>query len=123
MQHEERDDALRLWQPLAPTDRFDIIASNPPYVAESERAALAPEVCDWEPALALFSGEDGLQLIREIVAGAPAHLRARGLLALETGATQASAVVELIKADPRYDTARVVRDLAGRERIILTETR
>jgi methylase of polypeptide subunit release factors len=45
------------------------------------------------------------------------------LLALETGATQASAVVELIKADPRYDTARVVRDLAGRERIILTETR
>jgi release factor glutamine methyltransferase len=112
-----------LWNPLEPTEQFDIIASNPPYVAETERADLAPEVCDWEPAVALFSGDNGLQIIRQIAAGAPSHLRAGGLLALEIGATQADAVVAWIKADPRYDTVRVVRDLAGRERIVLTETR
>jgi release factor glutamine methyltransferase len=112
-----------LWQPVADSEQFDIIAANPPYVAEHERALLAPEVCEWEPAVALFSGDDGLQLVRQIVEGAPGHLRAGGLLALEIGATQAPAVVALIQADQRYGAPRVVRDLAGRERIVLVETR
>ncbi len=101
---------------------FDVVVSNPPYVAETDRDALQPEVLDWEPVEALFAGPDGLSALREIVQGAGAALRPGGLLALEIGDGQAERVVELIDGRGEYRDARVLRDLAGRQRIV-TATR
>ena len=109
------------WSPIAADERFDIIVSNPPYIGEVERESLAPEVREWEPSNALFSGAAGLDVIGEIVRGAPRHLKAGGLLALEIGAAQASQVMALIESTKSYTDARVAQDLAGRDRIVLTE--
>lgn len=97
---------------------FDVVVSNPPYIGESERGALDAGVRDWEPAQALFSGETGLDVIRELVAGAPEVLRAGGLLALEIGWKQADAVAELVRAVDGFSEPAVRRDLEGRDRIV-----
>lgn len=102
-------------------ERFDVIVSNPPYVAEPERQELAPEVADWEPAGALFSGTEGLDIIRLLVRGAPDHLRPGGILALEIGAGQGEAVRSLALESREYSWVEVKSDLAGRDRIILAE--
>ena len=102
-------------------ERFDVVVSNPPYVGEEERASLDPEVREWEPAEALFSGAGGLDVLRELVRSAPEHLRPGGLLALEIGASQAAAVAELVRAAGGFGEPRIRRDLAGRERIVLAE--
>ena len=107
---------------LATGERFDVIVSNPPYVAERERESLAPEVVDWEPGVALFGGADGLEVIREIVRGAPAWLRPGGLLALEVGLGQAADVAALIEAEGLQDV-RVRKDLAGKARMVLANAR
>jgi release factor glutamine methyltransferase len=103
-------------------ERFDVIVSNPPYVGESERASLAADVVAHEPAAALFAGEDGLAVITRIVAGAATRLRPGGLLALEIGAGQAAAVLDLLVSAGGYIAPRVERDLAGRDRMALAET-
>ncbi|HET7274164.1 MAG TPA: peptide chain release factor N(5)-glutamine methyltransferase [Longimicrobiaceae bacterium] len=100
---------------------FEVIVSNPPYVAEAERGSLQPEVGDWEPPLALFGGPTGIEVIEELVAGAPSHLRAGGLLALEIGADQADRVGEIIASAGRFGTPRIRKDLTGRDRIVLAE--
>jgi release factor glutamine methyltransferase len=107
--------------PLADDERFDVVVSNPPYVAEGERPGLEPEVLDWEPEGALFAGPDGLDVIRRIVAGAPARLREGGLLALEIGAGQAGAVEGLLERMEGWDSVTVRADLTGRERVVLAE--
>ncbi|MBX6363568.1 MAG: peptide chain release factor N(5)-glutamine methyltransferase [Gemmatimonadetes bacterium] len=112
-----------LWDAVSPGERFDVIVSNPPYVAEADRATLAPEVVEWEPAGALFGGPDGYEAIEPLVRGAPSHLAPGGLLALEVGAEQATRVVERIHETGAYEGARVMRDLAGRERIVLAVAR
>jgi release factor glutamine methyltransferase len=107
-----------VWEPIGEGERFHVIVANPPYVMESERAALMPEVRDHEPEGALFGGADGLTVIREIVSGAPSRLHAGGVLALEVGPTQARAVAKLM-ADAGLVRPRVVADLAGRDRVVL----
>ena len=107
-----------LWAAVASAEQFDIVVSNPPYVAHHERATLQPEVRDWEPAAALFGGDDGLQVIRGLIARAPSHMRPGALLALEIGMTQAAAVRVLIEQTTSFENIRVVRDLSGRERIL-----
>lgn len=102
-------------------ERFDVIVSNPPYVAEAERDDLQPEVVRWEPELALFSGADGLTVIRELVDGAPLHLRPGGLLAMEIGAGQGDAVRQLVLASGAFGRVEVRPDLSGRDRIVLAE--
>jgi release factor glutamine methyltransferase len=105
-------------------DEFDAILANLPYVAESERAALAPEILRHEPEDALFAGPDGLALIRALLApGGPRSVAARdpvGLLALEVGAGQAPEVSELTRA-AGFEDVRCERDLAGIERIVIGE--
>jgi release factor glutamine methyltransferase len=108
-----------VWRPLPAGACFDAVVSNPPYIAAGERAGLAPEVRDWEPAEALFAGEDGLDVVRAIVDGAWERLTEGGLLALEVGLGQARPVAERLAASGRYIEIRVVNDLAGRERIVL----
>ncbi|HEY0673808.1 MAG TPA: peptide chain release factor N(5)-glutamine methyltransferase [Longimicrobiales bacterium] len=106
------------WEPVGTDERFDIVISNPPYIAEAERDTLQPEVRDWEPATALFAGDDGLAVVREIARGAPRHLSAGGLLALEVGMTQASAVADELRGQAAFQDVKVVRDLAGRDRVV-----
>lgn len=108
-----------LFDALRPGETFDVIASNPPYVAETEVATLEPEVGVWEPAQALCAGPDGMTVIRALVGAAGEHLAPRGLLALEVGATQAGLAVAEIEAAGGYEDVRVRRDLAGRERVVL----
>ncbi len=107
-----------LWQAV-PDEAFDVVAANPPYVAEPERPALAPEVREWEPAGALFAGGAGFDVLEPLIAGAAAHLRPGGLLALEIGAAQAAGTLERIEATGAFVGARVARDLAGRDRVAL----
>lgn len=108
----------RGYEPVA-GETFQVIVSNPPYIADGERAELAPQVRDWEPEEALFAGPSGLEVIRQLVTGAPAHLDAGGLLALEIGATQAAAASALIAATGGFEAVRVERDYAGRDRMVL----
>ena len=107
-----------LWAPIGDAEVFRVIVANPPYVAAAERSELAPEVRDHEPEEALFAGPDGLDLVRQIVAGARAHLAAGGLLALEIGLGQAQEVAALCR-DAGFASVRVATDLTGRERIVL----
>lgn len=110
-----------LYSPLRQSERFDAIVSNPPYVAVAERAQLAPEVVDWEPASALFAGTRGLDVIEALVDGAPARLTAGGLLALEVGRDQAEEVAALMRATDGLGGVRVLEDLAGRPRIVMAD--
>ena len=108
-----------LFGPLASTERFDVVVSNPPYVSELDRRGLAPEIVDWEPAEALFGGSDGLAVIRSLVGGVGAHLRPGGLLALEVGLGQAKAVAALLEENRGFRDVKICRDLAGKERIVV----
>jgi release factor glutamine methyltransferase len=101
---------------LAGLSEVDAMLSNPPYVAERERATLAPEIVRHEPPGALFAGADGLDVIRRLVPAA-ARSGAR-LLAIEVGAGQAAAVADLIGA-AGYEDVGTRRDLAGIERVVV----
>jgi len=114
---ELRDGAL--FGPLGPEERFDVVVSNPPYVADGEADALPPEVRDWEPAQALFAGPDGLAVLRDLLAGAPRHLAAGGLLAVEVGAGQAPILAALLEESEGWAEVEIGADLAGRERVLL----
>ena len=101
---------------LAGVGEVDAVLSNPPYVAERERATLAPEITRHEPPGALFAGEDGLDVIRRLVpAAAAAGAR---LLALELGEGQAPAVTALLQ-HAGFGDVDVRRDLAGIERVVV----
>jgi release factor glutamine methyltransferase len=102
-------------------ERFDVIVSNPPYIGLLERVTLEPEVREWEPESALFAGDDGLNVVRDLVSGAADHLQPGGLLALEIGASQAEAVTALIRATGRFGAPRVRKDLSDRQRMVLAE--
>jgi release factor glutamine methyltransferase len=106
-----------LLEPLA-GERYDALVSNPPYIAESERDALQPEVRDFEPGLALYAGPDGLAVLAPLVSGAARHLRPGGLLALEVGAGQSGRVSTLIEQTSAFEPPRVHRDLSRRPRIV-----
>lgn len=99
-------------------DVFDVVLANPPYVAEGERASLAPEIRH-EPAEALFAGPDGLAVIRRLLAQLGGRRRVR-TLALEVGRGQAGAVMELAAAAGFVD-CRCKKDLAGVERVVTGE--
>lgn len=98
--------------------RFDLIVSNPPYLAEAEIAGLAPEVRDWEPRGALTPGGDGLGAYRAIAAGAGARLMAGGRLVLEIGPSQGRAVASLLVAEG-FPDPDIRRDLDGRDRVVV----
>lgn len=102
----------RWFEPLA-SERFDLIVSNPPYVALGD-----PHLRDlaYEPQSALLAGQDGLDAIREIARGAPARLQSGGTLMVEHGAGQDSAVRELFRA-AGLEQATTWPDLAGIPRV------
>ncbi|SIO23719.1 [protein release factor]-glutamine N5-methyltransferase [Rhodovulum sp. ES.010] len=103
------------WYPPRP-ERFDLIVSNPPYIAAHEMAGLAPELAH-EPRGALTDGADGLSCYRAIAAGAPAHLAPEGRLLVETGAGQAGDVAAILRGSG-LDILGVHPDLDGRGRVV-----
>jgi release factor glutamine methyltransferase len=107
---------LRAGDLLAGVMQTDAVLSNPPYVADAERAALAPEIVRHEPPGALFAGADGLDVIRRLVPAAAAA--GATLVAIEVGAGQAAAVAELMGA-AGFARVQARRDLAGIERVVV----
>ncbi|MEW6252212.1 MAG: peptide chain release factor N(5)-glutamine methyltransferase [Planctomycetota bacterium] len=97
--------------------QFDVIVSNPPYVATAPGTPLEKRVRDHEPGIALFAGADGLDVIRRISSAAPAHISAGGHLLLEVGYDQAAAVRELLAAAGWRDIVSY-RDATGHERVM-----
>ncbi len=95
-------------------ERFDLVVANLPYVREDEWPTLEPEIRDYEPREALAGGEDGLDVIRQLLAAPPAT-RA---LAVEVGRGQAEEVEQLVRAAGFPETARR-RDLAGIDRAVV----
>lgn len=96
---------------------FDLIVANPPYIAEAEMAALAPEVRLHEPRLALTPGGDGLDAYRAIARGALARLMPGGRILVEIGPAQGAAVSALLSAQG-FGAVRVIADLDGRDRVV-----
>jgi release factor glutamine methyltransferase len=106
---------------LAPLPRRSVrvVVSNPPYIALGEAGGLPASVRDWEPAVALYGGMDGMQPTAQLVRDAAAVLEPGGLLALEVDVRRAALVAERVSADVRYAQVLVLLDLTGRERFVL----
>jgi release factor glutamine methyltransferase len=104
-------------EPHASIGRFDLIVSNPPYISEAELATLEPEVCNYEPRLALTPGSDPLSFYRRIAAGLTDHLASGGALIVELGYGQAHTVVEIFREVGR-STVTLIDDLAGVPRVL-----
>ncbi|UJR81157.1 peptide chain release factor N(5)-glutamine methyltransferase [Sandaracinus amylolyticus] len=96
---------------------YALIACNPPYIAESERAGLAPDVVQHEPGMALFSGSEGLDVLRRLCAEAPKWLAPGASILIEVGAGQAPAVIALLERAGLVE-GRAHQDLGGHERVV-----
>jgi len=94
-----------------------LVVSNPPYLADDDPAVEIP-VREWEPVGALFAGHDGLDALREVIAGAPTWLRPGGALVCEIGAGQGAAVAALAEEAGLVDV-EIRPDLAGLDRILV----
>jgi release factor glutamine methyltransferase len=100
---------------------WDLVVSNPPYVARRDRHTLAVDVRDFEPDLALFGGNDGLEVIRALARAASRALAPGGSLVMEIGAGQADAVRALIDACAAFGSVRVQPDLQRIPRVVVAD--
>lgn len=98
-------------------DRFDLVTANPPYIADGEMDTLPVDIRAFEPWLALAAGPDGLDVVRRIVAEAPAFLDEEGVLALEIGCDQGDAT-RAIFAEAGFREVETRRDYGGLERVV-----
>jgi len=102
--------------------RYDIIVSNPPYIRSAVVADLMPEVSDHEPLLALDGKADGLYFYREIIAKSHNFLTDKGYLAFEIGYDQGDELIALMN-DSNYQDIKVIKDLAGLDRVVVGQRR
>ncbi len=115
---------MRLGNLVSPLNRetewgtFDVLVSNPPYIPSAVMESLPHEVADFEPALALDGGADGLDIFRRLVNAAPHMLRPGGLLACELYEGHLDAAADLCRSAGMHDV-RIVDDFTGRPRIVL----
>ncbi len=103
-------------------EKFDIIVSNPPYVAEKDYLKLQPEV-GFEPKSALYGGKDGLNFYRKIIPQARYYLQPGGILAFEIGYGQVRKIVQLLGKEKIFSSIEVKKDYSGIERIIIAKTK
>ncbi len=101
---------------------FDLIVSNPPYVPDGQLESLQAEVRQFEPRVALSGGDDGLVVIKRIIAGAPEFLRAEGFMLIEIGFDQAEIVKELLNP-AMWSSVEFLADLQGIPRIVKARLR
>ena len=98
---------------------FDIILSNPPYVTSRDYDLLPKKIKDFEPRLALESGEDGLFHIREILDKAPGFLTPGGWIILEMDPRQTDTAIRIISDNIEYTAGRIVKDYSNRDRVVI----
>ena len=103
---------------LAAKTKVDIIVSNPPYIPLSDAASLAIHVREHEPHLALFGGEDGLDLYRRFMTELPLCINEKGIVAFEVGVGQAEVVREMLAATFPLAVTEVKHDINGKERMV-----
>ncbi len=106
-----------LLEPLP--EPVDLIVANLPYVSQAELAQLPPEINCYEPREALNGGPDGLDHIRRLLAQAGGHLKSRGIVLLEIGATQGQAVIALARRNFPAARVEIVKDYAGLDRVVI----
>lgn len=99
-------------------EHFNVIVSNPPYIAISELSGLEPEVKDYEPVIALTPGRDPLKAHKIIAAGAPRFLKKDGLLVLEIGAGSGEAGRAVLESTGFYRDIELLLDVAGQDRVV-----
>ena len=110
-----------LFDPVLPeldVDKFDLIVSNPPYVSVEEFENLDSNVRVYEPKLALLAGEDGLDIYRRIAEQVDNYLADGGVLMLEIGYAQGSAVKELLEQAGCFEEIKIEKDFQGHDRIV-----
>jgi release factor glutamine methyltransferase len=100
---------------------FDLIVSNPPYIARNEAAHLQREVRDYEPHAALFGGPTGIEMYERLIDQARDLLRDRGILVLELGHDSAEHVRAIFDAQPEWTKVSITVDLAGIPRVLAAE--
>jgi release factor glutamine methyltransferase len=108
--------------PLRRCRQWDLIVSNPPYIATSVLADLDPEVVAFEPRQALDGGPDGLDSLHRIIDQAPSYLADSGYLLLEIGADQRRPVAERVRKTTAYRRMDFRTDYAGRDRVAILQT-
>lgn len=99
-------------------ESFDAIVSNPPYVAEVDRATLEPQVRDYEPSSALFAGPSGLDIYRRLIPQAHATLKPTGWLLMEIGQGQCEALAQLLAG---WSNISFIDDLQGIPRVAIAQ--
>jgi release factor glutamine methyltransferase len=107
---------------LAGIHDFDFVVSNPPYVGKNEADKVQRTVFEFEPRMAVFSGESGLDVIRPLIKQAHAALKPGGWIAMEIGYSMRDAVLELL-SPTMWDDIRVVPDLQGIPRVVAARRR
>ncbi len=100
---------------------FDLIVANPPYISPNERNIMDREVLEFEPELALFSDDEGLEAIRSILKEAPCLLKEGGWLLCEIGWKQGKKVRRLAKETGKYYCCQIKRDYSGNDRLLLLQ--
>lgn len=114
--------AFRCTDCIPPENDVEMIVSNPPYIPSRDRESLPPEVRDYEPHLALFGGEDGLEFYRRLFNGGPGDVNEGGWVIVEVGYDQAARVKAA--ANPRFWAfERAYQDLQGFDRVLVFEAR
>ncbi|MEE9443472.1 MAG: peptide chain release factor N(5)-glutamine methyltransferase [candidate division Zixibacteria bacterium] len=98
--------------------KFDIIASNPPYIKDDDYDGLPPEV-KADPQISLLAGSSGMDIIEKLVRQAPDYLNRPGSLIFEIGYDQAELIFEMVDADPRYSGCALLKDLADIDRVVI----
>jgi len=99
---------------------YDIIVSNPPYIASGQLQYLQPEI-SYEPAIALDGGRDGLDFYRRIIKDSPRYLKEEGYLVIEIGFQQKEAIEEIFQKSPAYKIIEVVKDYNNIERVMVAK--
>jgi release factor glutamine methyltransferase len=107
-----------LYGSLSEGERYEVIVSNPPYVREADWETLEPEIRDHEPREALAGGADGLEVIRRVLAGAPARLEELGVVMVEVGMGQ-SAEAAACARSAGFGRVETVRDCGSIERFVV----
>jgi release factor glutamine methyltransferase len=110
-----------LFAPVAEErESFDLIIANPPYVRSADVAKLEPEIREWEPIAALDGGRDGLDIYRLIAGQCRSYLTATGHVLLEIADAMGEAAAQIFANAGGFETARLLRDYAGKDRVMAT---
>lgn len=107
-----------LFESLKQGEKFDLILSNPPYIAEPDYAGLMKEVLA-DPKISLVAGAEGMDIIKELIGHAPDYLADGGRIMFEIGYDQSEKVAALTETDERYTSIEIIKDLSDIDRIVI----